>query len=94
MQALEPAPDLLCEAVGHPVNAWRAVPPHVRVHLQKQGVQLPAKRPFAQLSEATPPAAPAEPERCGGPPGEPELEERGLPRAAEAKSDAPVSAEV
>ena len=72
--ALEPAPDLLREAVSNPVNAWRPIPPHVRVHLQRQVVQPPAKRPFAQLSEASP--------------GELELEERGQPRAAEAEGGA------
>ena len=72
--ALEPAPDLLREAVSNPVNAWRPIPPHVRVHLQRQVVQPPAKRPFAQLSEASP--------------GELELEERGQARAAEAEGGA------
>ena len=37
-QSLEPAPDLLQAAIAHPVNAWRPVPPHLRVQLQKQGV--------------------------------------------------------
>ena len=74
--ALEPAPDLLREAVSHPVNAWRTIPPHVRVHLQRQAVQPPAKRPFAQLSEASPPGEPA-----------PAQEERVQLRAAEAEAE-------
>eukprot|EP00964_Phaeocystis_antarctica_P133827 scaffold98053_cov69-Phaeocystis_antarctica.AAC.2 len=71
--ALEPAPDLLREAVSNPVNAWRPIPPHVRVNLQRQAAQPPAKRPFAQLSEASP--------------AEPEPEERGQLRAAEVKAE-------
>eukprot|EP00908_Phaeocystis_cordata_P025426 Transcript_7875.p3 GENE.Transcript_7875~~Transcript_7875.p3 ORF type:complete len:163 (+),score=70.87 Transcript_7875:994-1482(+) len=70
-QSLEPAPDLLQAAIAHPVNAWRPVPPHLRVQLQKQGVSLPAKRPFEQLSAAPAPAAPAERgAACDAEPGE------------------------
>ena len=70
-QSLEPAPDLLQVAIAHPVNAWRPVPPHLRVQLQKQGVSLPAKRPLEQLSAAPAPAAPAERgAACDAEPGE------------------------
>ena len=62
----------------------------MRVQLQKQAVQPPAKRPFAQLSEASP--GPPEPE-------EREVERAPL-RAAEAETEgkaensAPVATEL